>query len=260
MENNQSTQQQSSELSYSKLHRSSRRKTPLSNNLNTLLLLLNRSSWLIWGGMWLLLLALSAIAILSLIHPINLKQEEPEPKTVATEKPPETSSQTSSSIHLWLVGAAALTFAAGSLVIFKRLNSSSQSPKLRKRSSERALTRRKQRKIMLQGHSSPPTSLKPLSPTAPMAAEIEPVVMLPPEESHSLDSGEESLAEMLDSCPPFAASENLTADNCLNAESEPVVTVLPPEESHLLDSEEESLAEIMDIRKHRSLSSILRGL
>ncbi len=258
MENNQSTQQPSSELSYSKLHRSSRRKTPLSNNLNTLLLLLNRSSWLIWGGMWLLLLALSAIAILSLIHPINLKQEEPEPKTVATEKPPETSSQTSSSIHLWLVGAAALTFAAGSLVIFKRLNSSSQSPKLRKRSSGRALTRRKQRKILLQGHSSASTSLEPLSPTAPMAAEIEPVVMLPPEESHSLDSGEESLAEMLDSCPPFAASENLTADNCLNAESEPVVTVLPPEESNPLDSGSQSLADMMDIRKQRPLPSILR--
>jgi hypothetical protein len=63
---------------------------------------------------------------------------------------------------------------------------------------------------------------------------------------------------MLGDRPPLSAS-NLMADNCLNAESEPMVTVLPPEESTLVESEEESLAEMMDIRRHRSLASILQN-
>lgn len=249
MENNQSTQQ-SSELGDSNLVRSSRRKTPLSDNLNSLLMLFKRWNWLTWVGAWVLLLAITTISILSLVYPISLSQE-PEPKTVAAENPTETSSQTGSPL-LWIVGATALTFAATSLVIFKRLNSSSHSD-IRRRSSRRSLTRRQQRKL-LQGHSSPTQPV--LSSTAPMPGEIEPVV-LPPED-HLVDSGEESLAQMLGDRPPLSASD-LTADKSLNAESEPVVTVLPPESSHLVDSEE-SLAEMMDIRKHRSLASILQNL
>lgn len=252
MENNQSTQQ-SSELGDSKLVRSSRRTAP-SNNLNSLLILFKGWNWLTWVGAWVLLLGIIAISILSLVYPISLSPE-PEPKTVAAENPTETSSQTSS-LPLWVVGAA-VTFAASSLVIFKRLNSSSHSD-IRRRSSGRSLTRRQQRKLLVQGHSSSPTQPELLSPTAPMPIQIEPIVMLPPEESHLVDSGEESLAQMLGDRSPSSASD-LTAGKSLNAELEPVVTVLPPESSHLVDLEEESLAEMMDIRRHRSLASILQN-
>ena len=251
MENNQS-KQQSSELGDSKLVRSSRRAP--SDNLNSLLMLFKHWNWLTWVGAWVLLVAITAISILSLVYPISLSPE-PEPKTAAAENPTETSSQTGSPL-LWVVGAA-VTFTAGSLVIFKWLSSSSHSG-IRRRSSKRSLTRRQQRKILLQGHSSSPTQPELLSPTALMPVEIEPVVMLPLEESHLVDSGDESLAQMLGDRPPLSALD-LTADNCLNAESEPVVTVLPPEESTLVDSEEESLAEMMDIRRHRSLASILQN-
>jgi hypothetical protein len=72
---------------------------------------------------------------------------------------------------------------------------------------------------------------------------------VPLRESHALNSDEKMFVALGDrfSIP----------DNNLNTELEPVVTVLPPEESDLLDSVDESLAELMDIRKHRSLSSIL---
>ena len=249
MENNQS-KQQSSELGDSKLVRSSRRAP--SDNLNSLLMLFKHWNWLTWVGAWVLLVAITAISILSLVYPISLS---PEPKTVAAENPTETSSQTGSPL-LWVVGAA-VTFTAGSLVIFKWLSSSSHSG-IRRRSSKRSLTRRQQRNLLLQGHSSSPTLPELLSPTAPMPVAIEPVVMLPLEESHLVDSGDGSLAQMLGDRPPLSAS-NLMADNCLNAESEPMVTVLPPEESTLVDSEEESLAEMMDIRRHRSLASILQN-
>lgn len=239
MKNNQSTQQ-SSELGKSKLVRS-RRTAPL-DNLNFLLMLFKRWHWLAWVGAWLLLLGITAISILSLVYPISLSPE-PEPKTVATENPTETSSQTGS--LLWVV---AVTF-AGSLVIFKWLNTSHSD--IRRRSSRRSLTRRQQRKL-LQGHSSP---TQPVLSTTPMPGEIEPVV-LPPED-HLVDSGEESLAQMLGDPSPASASD-LTAGKSLNAESEPVVTVLPPESSHSVNSEE-SLAEMMDIRRHRSLASILQS-
>lgn len=240
MENNQSTQH-SSELDYSKLARSSR--STLSNNLKSLLTLLKHWPWLIWGGVGVLLFAISAIAILSLTYPLSLEQEEPT-KPILAGEPTETSFRRASYVPLWVVGTAALTFAAGSLVIFKLLNSSSRSSKLRERYSRRSLTRRQQRKVLLQGHSSVPTQPEP-SPLPTMPVEMVPVVMLPSQESYSLTLAEESLAILGDHSP------------CSNAESEPVVTVLPPEENHLVDLEE-SLAEIMDIRKHRSLSSILQ--
>lgn len=251
MKNNQNTQQ-SSELDDSKLVRSSRRTAP-SDNLNSLLMLFKRWNWLTWVGAWVLLFGIMAISILSLVYPISLSQE-PEPKTIAAENPNETSSQTSS-LPLWVVGAA-VTF-AGSLIIFKRLNSSSHSD-IRRRSSGRSLTRRQQRKLLLQGHSSSPTQPELLSPTAPMPVEIEPVVILSPEESQLVNSEEESLAQMLGDRSPSSTSD-LTAGKNLTAESEPVVTVLPPEASHLVNLAEESLAEMMDIRRHRSLASILQN-
>ena len=37
------------------------------------------------------------------------------------------------------------------------------------------------------------------------------------------------------------------------------ITVLPPEESHPLDRGNENLAEMMDLRKRKSLASLMRG-
>lgn len=232
MENNQS---KSSKLSDSKLVPSSR--TAPVDNLNSLLLRLQHYPWLTWIGVWILLLGITVISILSLTHPISLHQE-PEP-TVATttEKPSQTSP-----IPIWLVGATAL-IATGSFVIFKRLKSASQSAK-HKHSFGRSLTRRQQRKIILQAHLAP---IQPELLPAPMPVEI-PVVTLPLKDSHPLDAGE------LLAAPDCPDSDLITTYS--NTESEPVVTVLPPEEFGV---KQESLAEMMDIRKYRSLASILEN-
>lgn len=229
MENNQS---KSSELSDSKLVPSSR--TAPGDNSNSLLLLLKHYPWLTWIGVWILLLGITAISILSLTHPISL-QQEPEP-TVATTT--ETSSQVS---PMWLVSAALI--ATGSFVIVKRLKSGSQSAK-HQPSFGRSLTRRQQRKILLQAHISP---TQPESLPAPMPVEI-PIVTLPLIESHPLESSKLLAA-------PDSPDSDLIA-NYSNTESEPVVTVLPPEEFSV---KQESLAEMMDIRKYRSLVSILQN-
>lgn len=214
MENNESTQQQSSELSDSKLAQSSRRPAQLAT-LNFLLKLLKRWPWLVWTGVWAFLLLITAIAIFSLTYTGGVQHKEPEPTPRAAENPAETSSQKGSPMPLLLLGAVALSCVAGSLVLAKRrLATSSQQPtklRQRQRSSARGLTRRQQRKQLLQEPPPIPT---------------------PPEEPQ----------------PPVAP---------VPAETEPVVTVLPPEESHPLDAGEESLVEMMDIRKNRSLSSLL---
>ena len=278
MENNQSTQQDSSHLGSSK-KRLNHRKSVGAANLNSLLNLIKRSPWLVWSGLWILLLVTSVIAILSLTHPLGVEQE-PESKPVAVEKPSETPSQTGRPI-LWLVGAAAFTVAASSLVILKRLNSSVKAPQLRNASAKRGITRRQQRKILLQenshqAHSEPVADEIKLVGTIPLAASqslasgaqslvvaddvsldanvrgnnsLNSQTEVPLRESHALNSDEKMFAAPGDH---FS-----TPDNNLNTQLEPVVTVLPPEESDLLDSADESLAEVMDIRKYRSLSSIL---
>lgn len=221
MENNQSTQQSSA-----KLTRSNRRPRQ-TVNWNFLLTLLKHSPWLIWVGVLVLLSAISFNAISSLIYGGNLPQAEPQPAPIAAQKPAKTSSQTTSYPQLWLFGAVALSCVAGSLIIYKRLNSS-QPHQLRLRSSGRSLTRRQQRKRTIKALPSSFPLRKP--PLSAITSSISTAVESPSPTTPVLDK------------------------------SEPVVTVLTPESSQRLDSGEESLAEMMDIRKQRSLSSILRQL
>ena len=198
MENNQSTQQQSSELSDSQVAQSGQ---PLEKpaGRKSLLELLKSYPWLLWSGLWVFLLAITAIAIFSLIHTTSMEKEQPEPTHVTADKSAKTSSQTANPIPLWLLGAVVVSCAAGSLVFYKWLKNPSRPHKRVKRSSAQLLKRRQQRQKQLQESLPVPTPLEPLPPVAPVLAETEPeVTVLPPEESHLLDSGEESLAEMMD--------------------------------------------------------------
>lgn len=214
MEDHQSTQQQSSELKHSKLAQTDRgSKLPSSNPL---IALLKRHPWLLWSGMWVLILSaaafISSIAIFSLMHTGRIAHQELPRPTVATENPAK-ASQTTSTMFLWVLGAVALTCsAAGYLAISQRLNSSSSAkPGKPVKRSAQTPTRRQRRRRLRHELLPSPTPPKPMPTVTP----------------------------------------------AVPAEVEPVVTVLPPEESHPLDTGEESLAEMMDIRKQRSLSSIL---
>lgn len=238
MDNHQSTQQ-SAELDYSEVTQSKRRHT--SGNKNFLMAMLRHYPWLIWGGMWILLLLISIISIISLTHPLGVEQEEPQQKPVAVAKPIKISPQTDRTLPLLVLSATAFTLTAGSLVIIK-LRYSTRSPK-------RSLTRRQQRKLMLEAQASSATQSQPLTPPAPMP--VQRVTVLPSEKP--LDAG---VIEVPDDSLPASATDNSTPGKDLKPE--PLVTVLPPEENDLAEADEELLAEKMDIRKHRSLSSILQ--
>lgn len=247
MDNHQSTQQ-SSELDYSEVTQSSHRHTP--GNKIFFMAMLRHYPWLIWGGMWVLLLLISIISIISLTHPIGVEQEEPQQKPIAVEKPtkipPQTRSpQTDRTLPLLVLSAAAFTLTAGSLVIIKLRYSKARSPK-------RSLTRRQQRKLMLEAQASSATQSQPLTPPTP-TPDVQPgVTVLPSQEP--LAPG---VIEVPDNSLPLSAADNLTQNKDSKPE-EPLVTVLPPEENDLADAGEELLAEKMDIRKYRSLSSILQ--
>ncbi len=199
MDNNQSRQEQSSELSYSSLARASRREIALAG-CNSLLALIKHRPSLVLSGVWGFLIAIAAIAVLSLTNTGRVEQQETTPTPVAAtpvpapaqpdaawlDHPAKTSSQTSSPMRLWLLGAVVLTCGAGSVVIYKRLNRSSQP---RRRQHAQRLTRsteHRRRKILPVPASAPVQPPVPAE-AAPLSQEIQP-----------LDSGSESLAEMMD--------------------------------------------------------------
>lgn len=195
MDNNQSIQDQPSEESESWLAQSSRRQIVLSARLNSLLELIKHRPRLVLSGTWVFLVAIAAIAALSLAH-TNREEQASQPTAVAAENPAKTSSQMGSPMPLWLLGSVALTFGAGSLVIYKQLNRSSRRQHQHiQNSSAPVLTHPTER----EG-----SSLEPMMPVSAavgplMRAETESGVMvLPPEESDRHDLPEESLAEMMD--------------------------------------------------------------
>jgi len=186
MENDQSTQQQS-QSDDSKLLRQRRFKA-LSSPQPTLINLCKRYPWLIWSGVWALLLStaafVSSVAIFSLVHTGYVAHEEPQPAT-ARERD---SSQTTPVNLLWVLGAVALTCSVGYLAS-KHLKGS-----LRAKDPQQSKQKRLRRRQRPISQLPPPTLVEP-SPVA----EAEPVVtVLPPEENNPLDKHEESLAEMMD--------------------------------------------------------------
>ncbi len=193
MENNQNKQQRLSELAYSRLTPSRRREIVRLASWNSLQELMKHRPMLVLTGVWVSLIVSATIAAFSLSNTGHVEQQETTPTPVAAENPAENSSQTGNPLHLWLLGAFVLTSAAGSVVISKHLN-----------------------------RSLPPRQRK-----------------------HTQNSSARVLKSRTEQ--PLAPGK-----------TEPVVTVLPPEESQPLDSGEESLAEMMDMRKQRSLSSILQ--
>lgn len=147
MENHQSEEQQSSQLSDLKPAPSSGREArPVASN--SLAKIVKNRPWLVWAGMSALLLATIVGALLSLMSMGHVEREEPKRTTTPTQ-PAATASQTSRSLPLWLLGAIILCCAGGSLAIARQLNRPSLPRKLRKRmrhASARVLPHRHRQK------------------------------------------------------------------------------------------------------------------
>lgn len=184
--------------------------------------LIKRRPWLFWLGVLVFLLSITTISMTSLFQAQtdSVMPPEPEPVPVATENPGVTSPTLNprNLLYIWTLGAVALSFVAGSLIIAKQLKVSWRSLKFRqpaKFSASRTINRRQRRRKPVKLPLSPTLELS--TTVSPVSAEPKPIVELP-------------------SCPiePTVAAEN------------PV-----PE------AKEPTLAEIMDLRQHLSLTAIL---
>ena len=184
-----------------------------------------------WGGLWASMITIAAVAALGLVSTGPVEQEEskpvepmpavttvPEPETpplpsFTTSQPSETplpsftvvpEAPKQPEVPRWLYGAIALGFVTGTLLIALNLSRSPQRKSL-KRSKPTASVRKKQPR---------PTQKQKRRPVPPQPAEgfskpqevplmmtnygMTEVTVVPPEENHPLDWGEDSLAEIMD--------------------------------------------------------------
>jgi hypothetical protein len=149
--------------------------------------------FLLWSGVWLLMLSLSWVGVRSLIHidPAEVETPQLEADAPQTQKPPQFEAKPASSFGL--LAAIALGCGGMSFLLSKQFTPTNPQPRL--------VTRTKPRSPSIE------TTIAPIP---------QPVVNYPP-----------------------------------------VVTVVPSEEAHPLDWGDANLAERMDIRKQKSISSLM---
>lgn len=201
------------------------------HRLEPLRQLLHKHPFLCFGGLWVLFVLLGSMSAVRLVSPGPMEQEaskstpalttvleskpkQPAPTTVLESKPKQ-------HMPLALFGTVAIGCAVGSLFITQALRYSSQNHQPSRILKTAATTSRKKRRQPSQKGHPVPSTQQPIS----SALTYQPV------------------------------NNRLATTNKQPTQ----ITVLPPEESHPLDKGNESLAEMMDLRKRKSLTSLMRG-
>ncbi|MEL6164747.1 MAG: hypothetical protein AAFY21_07240 [Cyanobacteria bacterium J06641_2] len=225
MENNQSVQQESSEVKESaSIADSSEPKSKVNSFKNVLIYLFMHYPWLFLAGLLLMFLGGGALSIYSLSYvddKIKRKDLDPPQPEVVPPNVPAESAESNNPIPLWMVATIALSCASGCLIILKVLNRPKQKQKIKRQVVNRDEIRLAQRRYQAMEARLP----KRKTPYRAPQPRRTPIMAMPPQK----------------------------------AKPKPVVTVLPPENEFKPNQEnQDSLADIMDIRKQTSLSSMLR--
>lgn len=246
MSNNQSTQP-SPQLS--------KQKPPSRRNRQ--FELLRNHPWLLLVVVGALLAAISALAISSLVSIGGVSGDNPAQTTINTDEATQFSEPAETKSINWLL--AIVIFGAGGVVIYRRIKTSGM-PNFSWRAARGRLTRRQQRKLLLQQ-----------SKAAAFAVEPQPVAIIKPPITEAVATEDIDSSHNLESQIIVLPQEEIAVDADLNSLVEPevitgsldsnpeetVVTILPPEKEEPIDPRTRSLAEMMDIRKHLSLYAIL---
>lgn len=195
--------------------------------------MVQKSPLAFWGGLWASVITIAAVAALGLVSTGPVEEEESKPvepmpavttvpetgtpplPSFITSQPSETplpsftevpevpEAPKQKEVPRWLYGAIALGFVTGTLLIALNLSRSSQRKSL-KRSKATASVRKKQPR--------PDQKRRPMPPRQPAEGFSKPqevplmmtnygrteVTVVPPEENHPLDWGEDNLAEIMD--------------------------------------------------------------
>lgn len=205
---------------------------------------------LFWGGIWVSVLLVGAIAISGLVSP-GLSGRRTSSAAFGSN-PGAENVQTASHqgrLPFWVFGAIAVSCtAAGSFLVTKRLSHTDRPRKLVKPG------RRLVKKSVKQAKKSAPRPGRARSSRAPR--KLKPFL----DTEFAQASTQQSYPQPYP--PPPAPAEFKLPPTLRKSPAkqkpEPVlksVTVLPPEQNHPLDWAEPSIADAMDIRKRKSLSS-----
>ncbi|OKH26432.1 hypothetical protein [Chroogloeocystis siderophila] len=235
MDDNQSTQQSSQQRSNLQLARARRRGSAKSSTLLNSVLAVLCSPWLLWPLLWLILLLVATLSIFSLTFAGFVDRPESAPLVVQV---PDAVITGSDRLVIWVVGAIVIC-AAGYWVVFRQLKGSSQPKRKHQRRQRRSRNRKQQLQMLL---AQQPSAVPRVKPPIVIEPEISPTPKPPVVEVAEPHSFEPTVVEVLDSN---------------GSREDPVITILPPEDAQQVDVEKVALAEMMDIRKRRSLSSIL---
>jgi hypothetical protein len=203
--------------------------------------LVNRYPLGVVSGIWLALVLMSGVAVLGLLNPGSIEQQEqstaipteetiqepvaiPTPQTIQQSTPKSTASTEKDDLPLSLFFAIAVGCAVGSLVLTQVLKASTQP----------------------RQPSQSPKPAKPVGKKRPHPSKKRRPVPKSPQAKGSTK-------------PTLQIVENglSRGDNQHNQLTQ--ITVLSPEEIHPLDRREQSLADMMDLRKRQSLSSLMRS-
>ncbi|MBW4522661.1 MAG: hypothetical protein KME16_23695 [Scytolyngbya sp. HA4215-MV1] len=209
-----------------------------------------------WSGIWLGMVLVATVSVVGILTPSYVKQAEQRENAEASwNEEPSTNWQIDwgENASLWSFAAIAASCAAGSWFLYRQLNQSSSSSAEEKEDERtqpndiylqsalapipvRSLPAANHKTVRLQT-AHPKTGRKPSTPTKVAPKPGQPTKLKPP--------------------LPAAQALVVQSPQTSAMVPEPQVTVVPEEESHPLDWSEASLAEMMDIRKRRSLSSLM---
>lgn len=165
------------------------------DNSHPLRQLIQQHPFLLWGGLWMSLIFMGSFAALGLFNPgpveLSTPKPTPAPAAVQVSSPRE-------DLPLSLFGAIAIGCASGSFLFIYILKNSARSHQASRRLNSPATITKKRRQVKKR----PVAITKPVTTTAirPLAPEQKrsQITVLSPEESHPLDQGDESLANLLD--------------------------------------------------------------
>lgn len=249
MSNNQSTQQ-SPQLS--KQEPPSRRNRQFE--------LLKHHPWLLLVVVGALLAVIAAIAVSSLVSIGRVTEDKTAQTTINSDEATQFSEPIKTKSINWLLVIVILGVGSAGGVVFYRRIKTSGIPNFSWLAARGRLTRRQQRKLLLQQSKAAAFTVEP-QPVAIIEPPItEAVASQDIDSSHNLES--QIIVLPLDE---IAVDADLTSpveleiitDSLDSNSKESLVTILPPENEQAIDPRTRSLAEMMDIRKHLSLTAIL---
>lgn len=155
-----------------------------------LVTLIQRYPLLFWSGIWMFLILVTWVGATALIRIDPLEAEKPQPEVTVAASPSRLPAKPASSFGLLV--AIAVSCGATSFLLARQLNGPQP--------QRRVITKTKSPSAPVKQTAIAPqmTVVAAQGPTKPAATNSRSVTVVPPEESHPLDWGNASLAEMMD--------------------------------------------------------------